>query len=139
MILVTVIGKGFYRYAAAWIEQSDYLQIFGIHQFHQIFHDDVHSILVKIAMVAEAEKVEFQALALHHSHARDVVDDDVTEIGLAGFGTQGSEFRAVECHYVFIFRMFIFKCLQHIRIIIIIILCILVSQQGHAIQFFFVS
>ena len=109
MILIAVIGKRFDGDAATRVEQSNHFQILGIHQFHQIFHNDVHAILVKIAMVAEAEEIEFQALALHHAHARDVVDDDVAKIRLTGLGAQRGEFWTIQRHNIFIFRMFILK------------------------------
>ena len=88
MFGVAVVGEGFDGDAATRVEQSDDLQIFGIHQLDQVFHDDVNAVLVEIAVVAEAEEVELQALALHHACARDVVDDNMSEIGLAGLGTQ---------------------------------------------------
>ena len=40
---------------------------------------------MEITVVAKAEQIELEALALKHSLARDVVDDDFAEIGLPGF------------------------------------------------------
>ena len=88
MFSIAIIGKGFDRNASTRVEQSDDLQIFGIHQFDQILHDDVDAVFVEIAVVAETEEVEFQALTLHHACARDIIDDNMAEIGLTSLGTQ---------------------------------------------------
>ena len=43
-------------------EQADDLNILGVHEPHEVLHDDVHAILVEIAVVTEGEEIEFQAL-----------------------------------------------------------------------------
>ena len=86
MVGVAIVGEGIYGDAAARGEHSDNFKIARVHELHQIFHDDVHAVLVEIAVVAETEQIQFQALALHHVLARNVVDDDGGEVGLAGFG-----------------------------------------------------
>ena len=55
MILVTVIGERLDGDSPTGIEQADDLQIFGIHQLDQVLHDDVHAILMEVAVVAETE------------------------------------------------------------------------------------
>ena len=88
MVCVTVVGERLDGDAAAGVEQPDNLYVLGIHQFDQIFQDDVDTVLVKISMVTETEKIELEAFAFHHLYAGNIIDDDVSEIGLASFGTQ---------------------------------------------------
>ena len=51
---------------------APHLDIFRIHQLHEIFHDDVDTILVKVAVISEAEQIKLQAFALHHPHVGNV-------------------------------------------------------------------
>ena len=62
MLAVAVVGKGFYADAATWVEQTDDLQILGIHQLDQILHNDVDAILMKIAVIAKTEQVQLQTM-----------------------------------------------------------------------------
>ena len=39
---------------------------------------------MKVAMVAEAEEIQFQALAFHHFHVWNVFDDDFPKVRLSG-------------------------------------------------------
>ena len=52
--------------AAAWGKDTGYFDILRIHQFNEVLHDDVHAVFVEIAMIAEAEEIKFQTLALYH-------------------------------------------------------------------------
>ena len=88
MVSIAIIGEGFDGDATTRIEQTDDFQILRIHQFDQIFHDDVYTVFMEIAMITEAEEVELQALALHHQRAWDVVNNDVSEVRLARFWAQ---------------------------------------------------
>ena len=99
---VTVVGEGLDGDAAAGVEQADDLQVLGIHQLDQVLHDDVYAILMEVAVVAEAEKVKLEALALHHQRTRDVINDEVPEIGLASLGAQRGKLRTIQRHQVFI-------------------------------------
>lgn len=129
---VTIVGEGFDGDAAAWIEQADDLQIFGVHKLDEIFHDNIHAVFMKITMVAEAEKVELQALALHHQRTRDVIDNDMPKVRLARLGTKRGELRTVERHQIVVLRVFVLEGLQHLRRIVIAVLGVLVSQQRDA-------
>ena len=139
MLGVTVVGEGFDGDAATRIEHPNDLQILGIHQFDQVLHNHVDTVLVEVAMVAEAKEVELQALALHHQCARDVVDNKVAEIRLASLGAQRGELGAVQGHKVLVLRMFVLKRLQHLGRIVIVVLRILVAQQRDTFQFLLVS
>ena len=66
MVCVGVVGKRIDADTATRHEISRYLQVFGIHQFYQILHDDVHAVLMEIAVIAKREEIEFETLALHH-------------------------------------------------------------------------
>ena len=70
MFSIAVVGEGLDGDATTRIEEPDNLQIFGIHQLDQVFHDDVDAILMEVAVVAETEEIKLQALALHHQRAR---------------------------------------------------------------------
>jgi len=139
MFGIAVVGEGLDGDAATGFEQSDDLQIFRIHQFDQVFHNDVHAVFVEVAMIAEAEKVKFQALALHHQCTRNVVDNEVSKVGLTCLGAQGGELRTIHSHKVLVLRMFVLKRLQHLGCIVIAVLCVLVAQQRNTFQFLFVS
>ena len=52
-----VVGVGMDADAPARGEQSCHLNIFGLHQPDEVFHDDVDTVLMKIPMVAETEKI----------------------------------------------------------------------------------
>ena len=84
MFGVAIVGEGFDGDTATRIEKADDLQIFGVHQFDQIFHDDVDAVLMEVTVVAETEEIEFQALALHHPDIRYVLYHYLSEVGLTG-------------------------------------------------------
>ena len=92
--------------------------IFGLHEPDKILHDHVHAILMKISMVAEAEQIKLEALALHHFPVRKITDADFRKIRLAGNGTEAGELRTVETYPVIVVRVFVGECLQHFRSVI---------------------
>ena len=85
VVSVCIVGKGVDTDSSAWHEIAGDLQILRIHQFDQVLHDDVHAILMEIAVVAEGEEVELEALALHHPFARDITDIQMSEVRLPCF------------------------------------------------------
>ena len=139
MFNVAVVGEGLDGNAATRIEQTDNLQILRIHQLDQVLHNDVDAILVKVTVITETEEIEFKALALYHQCARDVINNKVTEVGLACLGAQGGELRTIQSHEILILRMFIFKGLQHLGRIVVAVLGVLIAQQRDTFQFLFVS
>ena len=46
--------------AAARCEFAEYFDVFRIHQGDEVFHDDVDAVFMEVAVVAEAEEIEFQ-------------------------------------------------------------------------------
>ena len=69
--------------ASTWSEDARYLYIFGVHKLDEVLHDLVHAVLMEISVVAETEKIELEALALDHSHVRDIAYADLGEVRLA--------------------------------------------------------
>lgn len=104
--------------AATWGEEAGDLDVFGIHQFDEVFHDDVYAVLVEVSVVSEAEKIELEALALDHLHVRDIADAEFREVRLSCNRTEGGELRAVETHPVVIALVLVFECLQHLRSVV---------------------
>ena len=82
----TVIGIRINRNTATWSKDTRNLDIFGIHQFYQIFHDDVYTVFMKCAMTAEAKQIKFQTLAFHHLNVGDVADTYFCKVRLSGYG-----------------------------------------------------
>ena len=105
----SVVGVGIDADATAGSKQADDLDVFGIHQANEVFKDDVDTVFVEVAMVAEAEQIEFQTLAFHHSFGRNISDSDLGKVGLTRDGAQGGELRTVEPHPIVILGMFVLK------------------------------
>ena len=139
MLGIAIVGKGLDRDAATGIEQAYDFQIFGIHQLDQVLHDDVDTVLMEVPVITEAEEIEFQALALHHQGTRNIIDDDMSEVGLTSLGAQRGKLGTIQSDKVLVLRMFVLKRLQHLGGIIIAILRVLVAQQRDTFQFLFVS
>ena len=118
MIGIGAVGKRIYGDASARREESCHLQIQRIHEPEKVVGNDIDAVLMKIAMVAEAEKIEFQALALHHALTWHIADYYACKIRLTGDRAKRCEFRAVETYHIFLARMLVDKCLKYIRAII---------------------
>ena len=43
-------------------EETGDLDVFGLHEAHEVFHDDIDTVLMEVAVVAEGEEVEFRLL-----------------------------------------------------------------------------
>ena len=82
----TVVGVGVYGYAATGCEDAQHFDVAWLHQPDKVFHDDVDTVFVEVAMVAEREEVELQAFAFHHAAVGNVADGDVGKVGLSGDG-----------------------------------------------------
>ena len=106
---VGVVGEGVDADAASGGEDTRYLEVFGVHQFDQVFHDDVDAVFVEVAVVAEREKVEFERLGLHHLLSRDVGDVDCCEVRLPCLWAQRSELRTMESNQILVVRMFVYE------------------------------
>ena len=54
----SVVGEWVDADATSWREKSYYFDVFWSHELNEVFHDGIYTVLVEVAMVAEAEKVE---------------------------------------------------------------------------------
>ena len=113
-----VVGVGIDADAATRQEESQHLDVLGIHQANEVFHDDVDAVLVEIAVIAEGEEVELEALRLYHALIGQVHNLDLGEVGLAGDGTQRGELRAVELHPVVVLTVLVLEGLEQRGVIV---------------------
>ena len=131
----TIVGVRMNSNAATRGEDTRHLDVARIHQLDQILHDDIDTILMEIAMIAEREQVEFQRLRLHHLHIRNVRDDDAGKIWLSCDRAEASKLWAIELHPIIILRMLIDEGLKHLRSVILLIYGLLVTQKGQGLFF----
>ena len=113
-----IVGVGVDADAATRQEESFHLDIFGVHELDEVFHDDVDTILVEVAMVAETEQVEFQAFAFHHAQSGDIVDKYLPEVGLACNGAESGELRTVEPHPIVVVGVLVLESFQQLGVVV---------------------
>ena len=122
-----VVGVGVDGDAAARGEEARDLDVLGVHQGDEVLHDRVDDVLVEVAVAAEAEEVELEALALDHPHVGDVADAQLREVRLARNRAQGRELRAVETHPIVVVAVLVLEGLEHAGIIVLAV-CGLASE-----------
>ena len=66
----------------------------------EVGENAVDGLLMERMVVAEGIEVEFEGFALNAEFVRDIPDADVSEVGLAGHGTQARELGAVKQDFV---------------------------------------
>ena len=108
-----IVGVGIDTDATTWCEETCHLDVFGIHQADEVFHDGVDAVFVKVAVATEGKQIEFQRLAFHHPLARQVADADFRKVWLASDWAQGGKFGAVEAYPIIVFGMLVLECLQY--------------------------
>ena len=118
-----IVGIGVDGNASTGGEKAHHLNIARLHKPHKVFHDDIDTILVEIAMVAEREEIELQAFALHHPDIRNITYYDFGKVRLPGDGTKRGELGAVELHPVVVILMPVLKSLQHFWSIVGAVCC----------------
>ena len=91
---------------------------------------------MKIAVVAEAEEVEFQGFAFHHFDVWDVADVDGGEVGLPGHGTEAGEFGTDEFDEIIVVGMFVVEGFENFWSVAGRILGFLIAQKRDALQLF---
>ena len=133
---LAVIGKRMNGDAAARCEFAKNFDVFRIHQGNQVFHDDVDAVFMEIAVVAEAEEVEFQGFAFHHFDVWDVADVDGGKVGLPGHGAEAGEFGADELDEIVVVGMFVVECFKNFGSVAGRILGFLIAQKRDALQLF---
>ena len=109
---VGIVGEGVDADAATGGEDTRYLKVLRVHQFDQVFHDDVHAVFVEIAVIAERKEVEFERLRLYHLLPWNVGNVDCGEVGLPRLGAERGELRTMESNQILVFRMFVYKSFE---------------------------
>lgn len=84
----SVVGKRVDADAAAGCEESGDLNVFWVHKADEVFHDDIDTVLMEVAVIAEAEEIELKALALYHLDIRDIRDAYLCKVGLPCNGAE---------------------------------------------------
>ena len=130
----TVVGVRVDGDASARGEEAGNLYVFWIHQFDEVLHYLVDTVLVEITVVAEAEQIQFQALALNHPDVRNITDPDLREVRLPRDRAQARELRAVEPYPVIVILMLVDERLQNLRSVVTFIFSLL-AEGLQALQF----
>ncbi len=129
-----IVGVRVDRNASARGEEAGDLYVLGIHQLYEVLHYLVDAVLVEIPVVAEAEQVQFQALALDHPHVRNITDPDFGEVRLPRDRAQARELRAIEPDPVVVVLMLVDERLQNLRSVVTFIFSLL-AEGLQALQF----
>lgn len=116
-------------------EKTAYLDVLGIHQFDEVLQDNIDTVLVEGPVVAEAEEVNLQALALHHTEIRDIGNLDLCEVGLTGDGAETGELRTQKLHPVVYVPVLILESLEDARVVVLGKLPRLGGEEGEVIFF----
>ena len=127
-----IVGVWMNCNASTWREDASDLDVTRIHKTNQVFHYYIDTVFMKVAMIAETEKIEFQALAFDHLDIWNIADDNVCEVWLTGDRTEACELWAVEFDPVVVFLMLVDECLQHFRSIILLINSLLVAKESES-------
>ena len=90
-------------------------------------------------VIAEAEEIELEALALDHAHIGDVVDVDGRIVGLCRDGAEAGELGADEFDEIVVVGVFVVERFQNFRRVFAWVLGFLVAQKGDALQLFVVA
>lgn len=114
-----VVAVWVYTDASPRREETRHLDVTRIHKRYKVVHDDVDAIFMKRAVVAEAEKVEFEALALYHLHIGDIVYLYGGKIGLPGNGAKAGKLGTVEANPIVTLGVLVGKSLQDLRRIVV--------------------
>lgn len=130
-----VVGVGVDADAAAGREQARYLNILRIHQGDEVFHNLVHTVFVEIAVIAEGEQIEFQALALNHLLVGDIGNADLCKIGLTGDGAERRKFGAIEPDPIIIIGMLVEEGLEQGGVVVGGVFCLFGAEQAQVFVF----
>ena len=131
-----VVAIGVNGEAASGEKFTPHFDVPGTEQLDQIGHDDIDAVFVEVAVVPEAEEVEFQRFTFYHVLVRDIGNINGSEIRLAGFRAQAGKFGAIEFDEIIPVCMFIGNPFQQSRIVIVGILGILAAQLLQLVQAF---
>ena len=124
-----VVGVWMNCNASTWREDASDLDVTRIHKTNQVFHYYIDTVFVEVAMIAEAEEIELEALAFDHLDIRNIADDNVCEVRLTCDGTEACKLWAVELDPVVVVLMLVDERLQHFWSIILSVHCLLVAKE----------
>lgn len=136
---LTVIAVRVDRNAASRSKFTPDFDVFRIHQFDQVFHDDIHAVFMEVPMISEAEQVKFERFTFYHFFTRDVGNIDCRKIRLAGNRTEAGKFRTVEFNKIVVIRVFVVKTFKDFWCIVHTVIDLLAAQMREARQFVFIS
>lgn len=122
--------------SAAWEEFAPYFDIAWMEKLDEVIHDDIHAVLMEIAVIAEAEKIELQGLAFHHVLIRNIGNINGRKVRLPRLRAEAGEFRTVEFDEIVTIRVLIRDAFQKLRIVVIGVLGIPASQLLQLVQAF---
>ncbi len=131
-----VVAVGVDGEAAAGEEFAPDFDVAGMEEVDQVIHDDIDAVFMEVAVIAEAEEVEFQGFAFYHEISGNVGDVNGSKIGLPGFGAQAGEFRTVEFDKIVAVFVFIGNSFQIVGVIVVFVMGVLIAQEGQLIQSF---
>ena len=117
--LATKVGVGINADATTRCKEARHLNIFGIHQANEVFHDYVYTVFMKVAMVTKAEEIQLQALALNHAHVGHIADTYLGKVGLTRNGAQRGKLGSIKTHPIVVVWMLIYKGFKHLGGIIV--------------------
>ena len=126
---LAVVGVRVDGKASSRQEFAPNLDVLGVQQLNQILHNDVHAILVKIAVITEAKEIELQGFAFHQAFVGNVGNIDGGEIRLARHGAQAGKFRAIEFDKIVVIDMAVIKSLQNIWVVFVNVVCFLIAKR----------
>ena len=138
-VFFSVVAVGIDGQSAARQKLAPYLDVFGLHQLDQILHDDIHAVLMEIAVIAEAEQVELERLALHHQLIGDIGNINGRKIRLTRDRTERGELGAVEFDEIVVIGVLVRKGLEHLRSVVVGIFYVFIAEQRQALGFLFGS
>ena len=124
----TIVSIWIYANTTTWGEDTRHLYIFRIHEADKVFHDDIDTILVEITMITEREEIELKALALNHSHVRNILYLYLCKVRLSGNRTERCELRTVEQYPIVVLWMLVLKALKHLRSIVLTVFSLLTKR-----------
>ena len=118
VVAVAAVGKGNDGDSAAGHELATHFDVSWLHKPCEVFHYYVHAVFVEVAVVAEAEQIQFQAFAFHHFAVGDVVYYYAAEVGLACLGAQAGEFGAYKSYYIVVFGVLVVESFEHSGVVV---------------------
>lgn len=123
-----IVAVGIDGKTAAGEKFAPHFDIPRAQETDEVRHDHIHAVFMKIAVIAIAEKIQFQRFAFHHVFVRNIGNINGGKVRLSRLRAEAREFRTVEFDEEIPVRMLVGDFFQKGGIIIIGILRILIAQ-----------